>query len=131
MFQTKRMFLVLQKKKKTHSFLPATLKTQKSNKNNNNNSTDNYNNKNSKKKKMEIRIGVKKDYFVFVVLSLLLFFDFFLSFFVAYFPHFLLSLLSFSLIGSFNSFRHAAFINIIFGFNLLLKDNKQIKKEEE
>ena len=41
---------MLQKKKKTHSFLPATLKTQKSNKNNNNNSTDNYNNKNSKKK---------------------------------------------------------------------------------
>jgi hypothetical protein len=80
---------------------------------------------------MEIRNGVKKDYFVFVVLSLLLFFDFFLSFFVAYFHLFLLSLLSFSLLGSINSFRHAAFINIIFGFNLLLKDNKQIKKEEE
>lgn len=76
-------------------------------------------------------MGVKEDYFVFVVLSLLLFFDFFLSFFVAYFHLFLLSLLSFSLIGSFNSFRHAAFIDIIFGFNLFLKDNKQIKKEEE
>ena len=130
MFQTKRMFLVLQKKKKPIPSCQQHLK-----------------HKNqiriiiiivliiiiikTVKKKMEIRIGVKKDYFVFVVLSLLLFFDFFLSFFVAYFPHFLLSLLSFSLIGSFNSFRHAAFINIIFGFNLLLKDNKQIKKEEE
>jgi hypothetical protein len=131
MFQTKRMFLVLQKKKKPIPSCQQHLK---------------HKNqiriiiiivliiiiiKTVKKKKMEIRIGVKKDYFVFVVLSLLLFFDFFLSFFVAYFPHFLLSLLSFSLIGSFNSFRHAAFINIIFGFNLLLKDNKQIKKEEE
>jgi hypothetical protein len=130
MFQTKRMFLVLQKKKKPIPSCQQHLK-----------------HKNqiriiiiivliiiiikTVKKKKEIRIGVKKDYFVFVVLSLLLFFDFFLSFFVAYFPHFLLSLLSFSLIGSFNSFRHAAFINIIFGFNLLLKDNKQIKKEEE